>query len=56
MDRYDQIRIANISNLPPDLGIKNVNPALLDPQKWVLPIPSNDIVLTFGLLSQNPGY
>ncbi len=56
MDRYDQIRIGNLTNLPPDLGIKYVNPALSNSQKWVLPIPSNDIVLTFGLLTQNPGY
>lgn len=56
MDRYDQIRIATMPNLPPDLGIQNLNPALANPQKWVLPIPNNDVVLTNGLITQNPGY
>ena len=56
MDRYDQVRIATLSNLPPDLGIQNLNPNLANPQKWVLPIPENDIVLTQNIITQNPGY
>jgi hypothetical protein len=56
MDRYDQIRIANMTGLPSDLGIQNLNPALANPQKWVLPIPNNDVVLTNGIITQNPGY
>jgi hypothetical protein len=56
MDRYDQVRIATLQNLPPDLGIQNLNPVLSNSQKWVLPIPNNDVVLSQGMITQNPGY
>jgi hypothetical protein len=56
LDRYDQIRIANLPNLPSDLGIQNLNPALGNSKKWVLPIPNNDVVLSQGKIVQNPDY
>lgn len=56
VDRYDQIRIANLQNLPPDLGIKNLNPAFANAQKWVLPIPNSEVLLSNYAITQNPGY
>jgi hypothetical protein len=56
MDRYDQIRIGEKAGLPADLGIMNLNSSLTNPNFWALPIPSNDVVLTQGIIKQNPGY
>ena len=56
MDRFDQIRIGEKAGLPADLGIRNLNTSLTNPDFWALPIPENDVVITQGLIKQNPGY